>query len=199
MDRLDAPSLGKAGNYFLMTSILVPRPIGWLGTRSAQGVDNLAPFSYFMGVSSEPALVAVSVARGRGGALKDSARNLLDNGQGTLSVVSAELLEAMHQSSAPYGPEVSEFEAAGLTAVAADTVQACFVGEARAAMECRVKDATDYGTTHLFVLEVLCYRLQPGLLEGKAVPRERLDPVARLGGHYATLGPQQTLPRPKVD
>ena len=120
MDRLDAPSLGKAGNYFLMTSILVPRPIGWLGTRSAQGVDNLAPFSYFMGVSSEPALVAVSIARGRGGALKDSARNLLDNGQGTLSVVSAELLEAMHQSSAPYGPEVSEFEAAGLTAVAAE-------------------------------------------------------------------------------
>ena len=138
MDRLDASRLGKAGNYFLMTSIVVPRPIGWLGTRSAEGIDNLAPFSYFMGVSSEPALVALSVARGRGGALKDSARNLLDNGQGTLSVVSAELLEAMHQSSAPYGPEVSEFEVSGLTAVAADTVQACFVGEARVAMECRL-------------------------------------------------------------
>ena len=87
--------------------------------------------------------------------------------------------------------------AAGMTE--AQLVSCHTADEARAAMERRVKDATDYGTTHLFVLEVLCYRLQPGLLEGKAVPLERLDPVARLGGHYATLGPQQTLPRPKVD
>lgn len=196
MQRLDPKDLGNAGNYFLMTSLLVPRPIGWLGTRDAEGVDNLAPFSYFMGVASDPALVALSVARGRGGALKDSARNLLERREGTLSVVSADLLQAMHQSSAPYPPEVSEFEATGLTAVSAHTVAACFVGEARAAMEVRVHDVTDYGSTHLFVLEVLAYHVRPELLvDGRATG---LDAVARLGGSYATLGEQTTLPRPQT-
>ena len=197
MERVDPKALGKAGNYFLMTSMLVPRPIGWLGTRDAEGVDNLEPFSYFMGVSSEPALVALSVARGRRGALKDSARNLLDRQEGTLSVVSADLLQAMHQTSAPYPPEVSEFDAAGLTAVAAHTVAACFVGEARAAMEVKVHDVTDYGSTHLFVLEVLAYHVREELLaDGRATG---LDAVARLGGSYATLGEQMTLPRPSTE
>jgi len=199
MESLDPVELGKAGNYFLLTSILVPRPIGWLGTRSVDGVDNLAPFSYFMGVSSEPALVAVSVARGRRGELKDTARNLLETEVGTLNLVSSDLLEAMHQSSAAYGPEISEFEVCGLRAVPAELVEAPFVGEARSVMEVRVHSYQDLGSVHLFVLQVLRYHLQDGLLEDGRAPIHTLDAVARLGGTYALLGREQTLPRPKVD
>ncbi len=199
MESLDPVELGKAGNYFLMTSILVPRPIGWLGTRSTDGIDNLAPFSYFMGVSSQPPRVAVSVARGRGGEVKDTARNLLDTRVGTLSLVSADLLDAMHQSSARYGPEVSEFGACGLSPMPGQVVEAPFVGEARSAMEVRVQSAQDLGGVHLFVLEVLRYHLQEGLLEEGRVPLHKLDPVARVGGTYALLGAEQSLPRPAVD
>ncbi len=198
MESLDPSALGTGGNYFLMTSLLVPRPIAWLGTRRC-GIDNLAPFSYFMGVSSDPPLVAVSVARGRGGALKDSARNLLETEQGTLSLVSADRIEAMHRSSAPFSSEVSEFDACGLTREPASLVDACYVSGSRAVMEVRLHSAQDLGSTHLFLLRVVCYQVQEGLLRDGRVAVEDLDPVARLCGDYALLGERRKLPPAKVD
>lgn len=191
--RLEAADLDKKATYFLMTSFLVPRPIAWVGSRSAAGADNLAPFSYFMGVSSDPPRVAISVARGRGGALKDTARNLIETGVCTVSIVSADLLVPMHRSAAPLKPDESEFDAVGLDPVDATSVDAPWPKRARVAMECRVHSATDLGSTHLFVLEVLAYELAVPLEDGR-VPVERLEPVARLGGDYALLGERIDAP-----
>jgi len=195
--RIEAHSLDKKGTYFLMTSVLVPRPIAWVGTRAATGVDNLAPFSYFMGVSSDPPLVAISVARGRRGALKDTCTNLLQTERCTISVVSAALLEPMHASSAPHPPEVSEFDVLGLEVVDAGN-GAPRPARARVAMECSLHSAQDLGSTHLLVLRVTAYVLEDGLLVDGRVPVERLEPVARLGGNYALLGEEITLPPPKT-
>ena len=102
--------------YRLLTSIIVPRPIAWVGTRSVQGVDNLAPFSFFMGVSSKPPAVAISVARAGRDRLKHTARNILDTGVFTVSIPSVHHLEKVAGTAAQYPEAVSELEQCGLVA-----------------------------------------------------------------------------------
>lgn len=184
--------------YRLMVSLLIPRPIAWTGTRSKDGVNNLAPFSYFMGVSSKPPALAISVARGPKGALKDSARNILETGVFTVSLVSRPLAEAMNATSEALPPEVSEFDAVGLTPIDGDRVAAPRPAEASASMECRLWHTLDLGSTHLLVGEILLFHLDEALMtpDGLVDPRA-LNPVARLGGlDYAALGDIFSLVRP---
>ncbi len=193
-----------------MTSLIVPRPIAWVGSRSPEGVDNLAPFSYFMGVSSRPPALAISVARrGRGPdgtlQLKDTARNILANGQLTVSLVSRALAQPMVQTSADWPRDVSEFGAAGMTARRGERVEACFPAEAAVSLECQLIHSHDLGTTTLFVAEVLLFHvaddvLLPGSQDSAPVadPR-RLDPLARLGGQdYTGLGELLRIARPTL-
>ncbi len=195
IDLLDLPVRDR---YRWMTAAIVPRPIAWVGTRSPDGVDNLAPFSYFMGVASDPPLAAISVARGKGGALKDTARNLLEGGELTISLVPWRLLEPMHASSAPWPPEVSEFEAVGLTPRTMQAVAAPGVAEADLVWEARLERAIDLGSVHLFVVRLLLLHVAEHVLEEGLPAAARLDPAARLGGAYARLGPVTVLPPARV-
>lgn len=193
---IDPAALDKVAAYRLMTSILVPRPIAWVGSVDEAGRDNLAPFSYFMGVGSAPPMLAISVARGRRGMLKDTARNLLATGEFTVSIVERPLLEAANLSSGAW--EESEFDVAGLERGRSSTIRAPYVSAARVAMECRLRHTLDLGQTHLFVGEVVRFHVDDALLHDGAVPPEAWQPMARLGGdHYATLGEILTLPRVK--
>ena len=196
------PAEHSAGRlYRLMISMIVPRPIAWVGTRSAAGHANLAPFSYFMGVSAKPLTVAISVARDRA-CLKDTARNILETEVFTVSLVSCPLREAMVETSGRYPPEVSEFERAGLTMVEGLRVTAPYPSEAPISMECRLVHAHDLGSTHLFVGEALRIEIDDALLltdeRGRqTVSLEALDPLARLGGQdYARVGVPFAIPRP---
>tara|TARA_R110002020_G_scaffold12842_6_gene46690 strand:- start:1501 stop:2112 length:612 start_codon:yes stop_codon:yes gene_type:complete len=114
-------------------AIVSPRPIGWIGTRGADGSVNLAPYSYFNAISDHPKTVMFA-SSGR----KDTLRNVEDTGVFTASMVSRALAEKMNLSSAnaPYGE--SEFDFAGLAMAEGRLVDAPFVGEAHAALECRV-------------------------------------------------------------
>lgn len=195
---LDPAALPPRELYALMVSLIIPRPIAWTGTRGRDGRDNLAPFSYFMGVSSRPPALAISVARGPRGALKDTARNILDTGVFTVSLVSGALAAAMNATSEALPPEVSEFDAVGLDPVEGERVAAPRPAQARAAMECRLWHTLDLGSTHLFVGEIVLFHLDPTLLDPSGrVIAPALDPVARLGGaDYARLGEIFALPRP---
>jgi flavin reductase (DIM6/NTAB) family NADH-FMN oxidoreductase RutF len=198
---IDAAALDTRANYFLLTSLLIPRPVAWTATRSAEGRDNLAPFSYFMGVGSRPPRVAISVARGRRGVLKDTARNLLETGQATISIASMDMLEALNQSSAAYPPDTSEFEILGLAAVAGTQVAASRPALAGVTLEVQLDQALDLGDVHLFVLRVLGVHVRDDwLLPGETlrVDPAKLNPVARLGGTYAAIGPEIVLPRAVV-
>lgn len=188
--------------YRLMTSAITPRPIAWTGSRSASGVDNLAPFSYFMGVSSSPPAIAISVARaGRdvagGWLLKDTARNILQTGDFTVSIVPRAMAAQMVQTSARFAADVSEFDAVGLPRVQAERVGACYPAGAPVTLECRLVHSHDLGTTHLFVGQVLLFHIAdavlaevpPGQGDAAVVDPARVDPVSRLGGQdYASLG-----------
>ena len=185
---INPAEMDPLGAYKFATSLLVPRPIAWVGSRSEDGTDNLAPFSYFMGVSTRPPSIAISVARGRKGVLKDTATNILQTEVFTVSMVSHHLVTPMVQSSLPHLPEVSEFEATGLEAIPGDLVAAPRPAEALASMECRLVHAHDMRSTHLFVGEVIRYHVDDAILRRDdrghtVVDLAGLDPVGRLGGY----------------
>lgn len=101
--------LGDRETTLLVKSLLIPRPIAWVGTVDAHGVANLAPHSFFTMVSETPPIIMFS-STGR----KDTLNNAEATGEFTVSLVSRPQFEEANQTSAGYAPEVSEFEAAAV-------------------------------------------------------------------------------------
>lgn len=187
--------------YQLLTSLVVPRPIAWLSTRSADGRANLAPFSYFAALSPTPMLVGVSIGH-RAGVPKDSLRNIRETGAFCVNVVTEGQLREMNETSGEWGPEVDEFERAGLPVAEAESVRAPYVASCPAVLECRLfREVELEGAANTLVIgEVLRVRLSEAL---ETVPGTRfvdtgsLRPVGRLWGElYGLLGETPGLPRP---
>lgn len=199
---LRARELSGRERYQLLTSLVVPRPIAWVSTRSAEGRRNLAPFSYFAALSASPLLVGVSVGH-RGGAPKDTLRNVRETGAFCVNVVTEGQLAAMNETGGEYPPDVDEFERAGLASAAAESVDAPFVAGCPAVLECRLfKEVELEGAPNtLLVGEVLAVRLSESLRVAEGthfVDTDSLRPVARLWGDlYALVGETPALPRPK--
>ncbi len=188
--------------YQLLTSLVVPRPIGWVSTRGASGVPNVAPFSFFSAVAASPMLVSLSIGR-RGGVAKDSLRNILDQGAFCVNVVTEGQLEAMNRTAAGLPPEGDEFALAGLSVAQAETVDAPYVADCPAVLECELHKHVDLGEAGGLVLgEVKGVRVDAKLpiVEGSAfVDSEGLRPVGRLwGSTYTLLGEIRVLPRPEL-
>jgi flavin reductase (DIM6/NTAB) family NADH-FMN oxidoreductase RutF len=194
--------LSPRERYQLLTSLVVPRPIGWISTRSQEGAANLAPFSYFAALSANPLLVGVSIGLRRGEP-KDTLRNIRATGAFCVNVVSEDLLEKMNATSGEYPPEVDEFVLVGLTPMPGEAVDAPWVKEAPAALECTLFREVELGEAPnvLVIGEVRAVHLSRALamIPGTwAVEPGSLRPVARLGGdRYAPLGEVREIPRPK--
>ncbi|HEX8394135.1 MAG TPA: flavin reductase family protein [Longimicrobium sp.] len=196
--------LSPRERYQLLTSLVVPRPIAWISTRSEAGARNLAPFSYFGAVSATPFLVSVSIGS-RAGVDKDTLRNIRQTGAFCVNVATERQLVAMNESAGEYGPEVDEFDRAGLQSAEAQTVAAPYVADCPAVLECRVSQIVELpGSPNTLVIgEVLCVRLadEVPLIPGTLFADSRaLQPVARLWGDlYALIGETPALLRPVVD
>ena len=198
---VDPNGLTPYQRYRLLTSLIIPRPIGWISTQSADGIANLAPFSFFNAISASPPLVAVAI-NPRRGEPKDTLRNIRETGAFCVNVVSTELLEVMNATSAEVSPQVDEFVLSGLTAVAGSEVGAPRVQEAPASLECLLFREVDLGegAGDLIIGEVKAIHLSPRLTvdpESWAVEPKSLAAVGRLGGNdYSLLAEIRTLPRP---
>jgi flavin reductase (DIM6/NTAB) family NADH-FMN oxidoreductase RutF len=187
--------------YRLLISVVVPRPIGWISSRSAEGQANLAPFSFFNAVAGPPPTVMVSVSQ-RGGGAKDTLRNVEETREFVAHIVERRLAEQMNATSGEWPHGVDEFERAGLASAASTDVRPYRLAEAAVAMECQVTQVVPVeGTGYTMLLgRVVRFHLREGLLRpnGLADPR-RLDPIARLGGdEYASLGDVFEMSRPRV-
>jgi flavin reductase (DIM6/NTAB) family NADH-FMN oxidoreductase RutF len=182
--------------YKLLIGCIVPRPIAWVSTLSAEGAHNLAPFSFFMGVCSDPPTLAFSVGPRAGGVapasagLKDTVRNLEAAGDFVVNVVDDALAERMNLTSGDYPPEVDEFVLAGLTAVPSTKVRAPRVREAPINLECRVAQILRVGRgPHSLVLgEILYFHFRDDLYDPGTgrIDMRRLKPVGRLAGEMYT-------------
>lgn len=200
-ERIVPAEVSSGARYELLTSLVVPRPIGWLSTRSAEGIPNLAPFSYFVALAASPLLIGVSIGHRRNGP-KDSLRNIRERGAFCVNIVTEPLLEAMNVTSGEYPPEVDEFERADLELSESTVVDAPYVARCPAVMECTLFREVDLGGAPATFLigraesVLLSPELErvPGML---AVRPESLRPVARFGGPlYGTIGEIFELGRP---
>jgi len=178
--------------YQLLTALVVPRPIGWISTLSRSGVRNLAPYSYFNLMGSDPAYVAF----GSSGE-KDSLANLREVPEFVANIVTMDLLEKMNFTSTDFPGDHDEFDWAGLTPVAAKTVRPFRVGEAKAHLECAVSHIYDDRNTHIVLGRILHVHVAPRVWKEGRVDPKLLDPVCRLAGSgYAALGEVVSVQRP---
>jgi len=194
---IDPDQLDRRAAYKLMISLIVPRPIAWVSTINPSGARNLAPFSFFNGISSHPPILMIAVGA-RKGERKDTWRNIEQTGEFVVNVVVPEVVDAMVLSSAEYPPEVDEFQEAGVTAVASSKVRPPRIAESPVSMECRLERIVEVAGSALILGRVVLYHIREDLMADGAVDPEKLMPVARLGGdHYSHLGTVFARGRPR--
>lgn len=121
-------------------ALITPRPIGWISSRSADGVNNLAPYSFFNGVAYVPPQVMFATTGDKPDQSdgKDSLANIRETGFFCVNVVGAAAQDAMNASSETLARDVDEFAHAGITSVECETIPCARVADAPAAMECRL-------------------------------------------------------------
>ena len=194
--QIDPALHSEADNYKLLTNVVVPRPIAWVTSVNAEGLVNLAPFSFFNAVGSDPLFVIVSIGERDGGAPKDTAANILRSGEFVVNLVTEELLGAMNVSAADFPPECSEAAAAGLQCAPSVHIKAPRLAAAQASLECRLHQTLALGSNTLVIGQIVMFHIAEALLG----PRMHVDgfaPIGRLGSPsmYCRTTDRFELPR----
>jgi len=187
--------------YKLMTSVIVPRPIAWISTVSRKGINNLAPFSYFAGISSDPPLIAVSIGSKSPKEKKDTWKNIEETGEFVINMVTKELLAEMNITSLPFEEEIDEFEKAGLTPIPSTTVKPPRVKESPVNIECRRYEIIEIGKMGLILGEILTVHIRDDILNEKGyVDTTKLEIIGRLGGaNYCLITAENTFELKRPD
>lgn len=179
-------------------AIVVPRPVGWISTVSEDGINNLAPYSFFNAFADAPNYVAF----GSGGR-KDSLRNVEATGVFAINLATFDLREAMNASSANVPPHVDEFKLAGLTAAPCRLIKCARVGESPVVLECRhfktmdLPDDEGQVQDYLVVGRVIGVHIDDRFIENGRVNTAAMKPIARLGySEYATVETAWRMRRP---
>lgn len=170
----------------IVKSAVTPRPIGWISTTNADGVDNLAPFSCYNYVSSDYPVVMFSSKVKEDGVQKDTARNVHETGEFVVNVVTERVAEKMDRTSAELPTGESEFDFAGLERAASTRVAPPRVADAVIAMECTEIESLDVKDRAVFFGEVETFHVADRVLADGEVEMEAIDTVGRLGGPYYT-------------
>lgn len=181
----DLEGTGSKDAYKLLSGLIVPRPIGWIGTRRENGTYNLAPFSFFNVVSSNPPTVLFSGGR-HSDRPKDSVTLAELAGEFSVNIVSESVADAMNITSGTFTAEDDEFEIAGLTPVLGQVVNAPMVAESPANLECRVVDILDLGSdarTRVVIGEVAVIHVSEDVLDGTRVDNDALQAIGRMAGN----------------
>jgi flavin reductase (DIM6/NTAB) family NADH-FMN oxidoreductase RutF len=187
----DPSDLSRRDFYRLLTSLVVPRPIAWVSSTSAGGVDNLAPHSFFTVASVSPPIVQfTSVGK------KDSLRNIEETGEFVVNFTPVKLVNEVNATGTDFDPAVDEFDAAGLTREPSLTVRPPRVKESPAALECRLHSTLPIGDCTLIFGEVTHAVVSSAVLEGSHPHIELLDPLSRLGrDEWGTMGEVREIKR----
>jgi flavin reductase (DIM6/NTAB) family NADH-FMN oxidoreductase RutF len=192
--------LDRVERYKLLTGLVVPRPIGWIGTVDEQGRPNLAPYSFFQAVATNPPVVLFS-AGVNVGREKDSLVNARATGEFTCNLVDLAVAEAMNLSAAELEHGESEFDFAGLTPEPSFDVKAPRVAEAKASFECRLQQVVELGeppvVNAVVFGEVVRFHIDDAVLDGTRIDHAALDAVGRMAGNgYVTTRDRFELIRP---
>lgn len=199
---LDLRALSSREAYTWMTDLITPRPIAWVSTVDAAGRSNLAPFSFFNGVTASPPTLLFVPVNLRDGAKKDTVLNLEAVPECVVHIVPHALAEKMNACAARLPHGESEFAAFGIEATPSAKVKPPRVAAAPAAFECRVRQIVlvgeGAGAAHVVIADIVWLHVRDDVLGTTgAVEAARLDAVGRLGGEdYATTRDRFQLARP---
>lgn len=167
-----------------------PRPIAFASTIDADGRPNLAPFSFFNVFSANPPILIFSPARsGRSNTTKDTYNNVKVVPEVVINVVNHDIVHQMSLASSPYPAGVNEFEKAGFTALASETIKPFRVKESPVQFECKVNEVVELGPNggagNLIICEVLRIHINEAVLDANdMIDQHKIDLVSRMGGDW---------------
>jgi flavin reductase (DIM6/NTAB) family NADH-FMN oxidoreductase RutF len=200
--RFQFDQLSGNQRYHLITQTITPRPIAWIMTKNENESFNLAPFSYFAPISSDPALLMVSIGNKTTDVAKDTKYNLLREKECVLHIPSGGLVNAVNESATTLSYGESELPRAGLS-LTNFTKTLPRIAEAKVAIHCKLFDIHTLGDSsfNALYLEIVDLYVDEGLVTEEHsrifIDNKKLNPLSRLGGDdYALLGETVTIKRP---
>jgi flavin reductase (DIM6/NTAB) family NADH-FMN oxidoreductase RutF len=187
--------------YYALTGVVIPRPIAFISTISESGSFNLAPFSFFNAISSNPPTVAISIARNTPSKPKDTLANIEATGEFVINIVVESISEAMNKTAAEYPAETNEFEIAGLTPAPSAMIKPPRVLESPVNLECQLNQVIAIGQNEtesgLVLAEVVAIHLDEKIITDNRVDPRKLKAIGRMGGSdYSHTNSIFTLVRP---
>ena len=192
--QIDPEHLDHKAIYKLLTGSVIPRPIGWISSVSNNGVNNLAPFSYFNVVGDDPPHVMFSTSRNNN-TNKDTLNNILANKQFVVNMVTEDLVEQMNKTAEAISSEESEFDFANLTPVASVKIKPMRVKESKINFECELvhhyslENHKNGGAVILIGKIIMMHFDDTVLMDNYKINLETYKPVSRLAGsNYSKIG-----------
>lgn len=181
--------------YPLLTASVVPRPIAWVTSRSADGVGNLAPHSFYTVACANPPIVQFTSV-----GVKDTLRNVLETGEFVISLAGAAMAEAINASSARYGADVDEAGALGVRLEPSAIVGVPRVADSPVSIECRLHSILELGDSTLVLGDVVAVTVRREALADDGLPDfAALQPLSRLGrNEWGGPPPLFALDRPHL-
>ena len=202
---LNLSQLKPAQVYFHMIQTLIPRPIAWVLSEIEDDRYNLAPFSYFIAVCSDPPLIMLSVGKKPDGSFKDTRVNIEQRREFVVHIAHREMLQDLNQSSATLDADISELDQLGIETTAFEGSRLPRIEACRIACACECYDIHELGSTpqsiiygkvnHIYIDDDITSVNDQGRL---TVHADKLEPIARLGAdEYMSFGDIIRMARPK--
>ncbi len=189
---LDPNEIPFQDTHKLMIGSIVPRPIAFVSTRSKDGKNNVAPFSYFNGVCSKPPTIMFAPARrGWDGEEKDTLINIRDTEEFVVNIVSESFAEKMVMCSTDFDSDVDEFEISGLTPTNSQKIKPPRVGEAKISFECKLNQIVEIGdgtagSGFVVIGTIVLFHIDDGIYDNGRILTDKLEPLGRLAGNWYT-------------
>ncbi len=187
--------------YRLLNGGVTPRPIAWISTRSKNGSDNIAPYSFFTVASCNPPILLYTQVTQRSGIDKDTLQNLRETGECVVNIVNSHLLEKMNLTSDSISPDESEFDLAELDHCTSNTVTPVSVKESPVRYECTLREIITLGNLPtggtLVLLDVKFVYVRDDLYSAEGIDQTLIDSVGKMGGDgYSPTSQYVALNRP---
>ncbi|PMG08548.1 flavin reductase [Vibrio breoganii] len=183
----DISELESQDKYRLLNGGVTPRPIAWISTCSAEGIDNLAPYSFFTVASCNPPVLLYTQVTQRSGIDKDTLQNLKETGECVVNIVGSSLLEKMNSTSAALDAVVSEFDHANIEHTTSNTVRPLSVKDSPIRYECHLRDIISLGDHPaggtIVLLDVKSVYVRDDLYVDGVINQQQVDTVGKMGGN----------------
>lgn len=181
---IDAKDLSPKEHYHMLASSLIPRPIAWISTKAKDGSTNLAPYSFFNAVTTDPPIMSICIGNKADGSPKDTLKNLIDTKECIVHIIDESFADAMSDSATALDHGISEIQRYNIPTQKAKLLDLPMVKGAKVAYECKLyrHDTIGNKPMNIVFVEILCYHIiDHAYVDGK-INESQIEALGRLGG-----------------